>query len=77
MAEKPENPPAFPLPYNAVGPMPSAGMSLRDWFAGQALAGFTSCCHDDGDVVMGAADTAKASYNYADAMLAARWSNRP
>jgi hypothetical protein len=48
------------------------GMSLRDWFAGQALAGFTSCDDGDGDVLMGAADTAKAAYNYADAMLAER-----
>lgn len=46
--------------------------ALRDWFAGQALCGFTSFSLDDGEPFMGAADTAKAAYNYADAMLAER-----
>lgn len=56
---------------------PSAGMSLRDWFAGQALRQFLderdyvniwahekyeSCRHE----------IAKAAYNIADAMIAAR-----
>jgi len=57
--------PAFPrigigdLYYDA------AGMSLRDWFAGQALAGFAAekCSADQ---------TAHAAYLMADAMLAAR-----
>jgi hypothetical protein len=44
-------------------------LTLRDWFAGQALAGFAGLPEDE---VMGAADTAKAAYNYADAMLAER-----
>jgi hypothetical protein len=50
----------------------SAGMSLRDWFAGQALAGLST---DDmwtdycGDRFAYLADT---SYRMADAMLAAR-----
>jgi hypothetical protein len=41
-------------------------MTLRDWFAGQALAGFASrpCYSDD--------EAAAAAYRYADAMLAAR-----
>lgn len=51
---------------------PIPAMTLRDWFAGQALAGFTACHLEDGDAIMGAADTAKAAYNYADAMLAER-----
>ncbi len=44
------------------------GMSLRDWFAGQALAGMLAnpqCCGEH-------AGFAKESYLYADAMLAAR-----
>ena len=35
------NPPAFPNYANDYGPI-QEGMSLRDWFAGQALAGFLS-----------------------------------
>lgn len=64
-----ENPSAFPkFDYGNYG----GGMTLRDWFAGQALAGFTACHFDNGDAIMDAADTAKAAYNYADAMLAER-----
>ena len=49
----------------------SSGMTLRDWFAGQALNGITSGNGIDwtqvkGDVVAGAA------YEFADAMLAER-----
>ena len=68
MTQRPENPPAFPQALTVGAP----GMSLRDWFAGQALAGFTSCSDGGGDVLMGAADTARAAYNYADAMLIER-----
>ena len=42
------------------------GMSLRDWFAGQALAGQLS--NEDADPVK----IAKWSYSFADAMIAAR-----
>lgn len=61
--------PAFPVPqYRNTLP----GMSLRDWFAGQALAG-----------IMANADNGWADHNelsntafiYADAMLAARNQN--
>ncbi len=44
------------------------GMSLRDWFAGQYLAGlgaWESCPWNEGQV-------AQASYSMADAMLKAR-----
>jgi hypothetical protein len=46
------------------------GMSLRDWFAGQALAGLTACpnCPKDFDEHHMAA----SAYELADAMLAAR-----
>ena len=47
------------------------GMSLRDWFASQALVGITS---SETRVKMSANDgeVARAAYDYADAMLAAR-----
>jgi hypothetical protein len=56
---------AFPItsPYNG-----RAGMSLRDWFAGQALVGM-------GIMELKAwtdKDVATAAYKYADAMIAAR-----
>ena len=68
--------PAFPFPS---GPEPkvdryhdrSEGMSLRDWFAGQALAGILSC---SAVVVVGLPKFALAqdAYEIADAMLKAR-----
>jgi hypothetical protein len=69
-----DNPTAFPCA--AFGPSDDSwiqeGMTLRDWFAGQALAGFCSISIDEGEPLMGAADTVAAAFNYADAMLAAR-----
>lgn len=69
--------PAFPVEYRA-----DAGMSLRDWFAGQALAGiYASQFFNDhakeyctikqtGDHAVGAA---RAAYAAADAMLAEKF----
>lgn len=51
---------AFPHPDG------SFGMSLRDYFAGQAMQAWI---HHYGDTKEG---TAEAAYDYADAMLAAR-----
>lgn len=48
------------------------GMGLRDWFAGQAPQGMASILADDGDMIMGWADMAKAAYVVADAMMAER-----
>lgn len=51
------------------------GMSLRDWFAGQALVGILSggfantIPHDDAE---GGRQAAAFAYQYADAMLKAR-----
>ena len=67
------NPPAFPLPLKSGS---HAGMTLRDYFAGQALAGMCASQwfpdhgkHESGDMGTGLAANA---YSYADAMLAAR-----
>jgi hypothetical protein len=47
------------------------GMSLRDWFAGQALAGIT-CTEDVGIAPEDAEAVAKTAYALANAMIAAR-----
>ena len=64
---------AFPGSH-ADCPNPSRGMSLRDWFAGQFLAGFMDRWRDDPTShVAGMAGVAtRLSYKYADAMLKAR-----
>lgn len=46
------------------------GMSLRDWFAGQALAGI--CGHKTGFANLSALQAAEFAYQYADAMLEQR-----
>lgn len=61
--------PAFPTPCNEYGEH-SASMSLRDWFAGQALAGL--CAHDGTHGVHCVKTTTDRAYEVADAMLAAR-----
>ena len=66
MSEKPENPAAFPNPMIPEWQEGSTGMTLRDYFAGQALAGIMANPHigDDGGP--------KYAYYLADAMLAQR-----
>ncbi len=59
-----ENPQAFPSPPNSLVP----GMTLRDYFAGQALAGFTAKFGNSGEPV----DFAVDAYKFADALIAAR-----
>lgn len=68
MSTKHDGGPAFPvIAENGLGHVAS-GMTLRDWFAGQVLAGFMSAkamhFHPDHD--------AAYCYKVADAMLAAR-----
>lgn len=48
------------------------GMSLRDWFAGQCLAGISSISQGDGDTAFAPLDAAIAAYKFADQMIAAR-----
>ena len=66
--------PAFPGPSFTRGGNPNGhamGMSLRDWFAGQALAGIYANSGDDSPA--GAhGRCAKEAYDAADAMLATR-----
>ena len=62
MIEKDNGGPAFPGPFSQ-----DRGMTLRDWFAGQALAGIISL----GDNTNWD-DDANCAYRAADAMLEAR-----
>ena len=67
-------PPPDPRGGSAAGyPYPEAGMSLRDWFAGQALAGILAYRSLDqyGAFIQGPR-VAERAYLYADAMLKAR-----
>ena len=67
MSEREENLPAFPIhPHSRDAPI-FHGMSLRDWFAGQAAAGL--CKTEEGFTWKVLAEDA---YRMADAMLAAR-----
>lgn len=76
--------PAFPCEGGpASGLHPNSGMSLRDWFAGQALAGIMAnpirwadiqSRYDRGLMTYGEASRSNAvkAYSIADAMLAER-----
>lgn len=66
------NPPAFPNTGNSAWQLPPAeGMSLRDWFAGQALA-VAWDARDKGYYEGDDCDMARCAYQIADAMLAER-----
>lgn len=60
---------AFPISH-PEHPSPSDGMTLRDWFAGQALSAVASSERYYGDD--GPENIAQDAYLIADAMLAAR-----
>lgn len=69
--------PAFPTPViDQRGARDYPGMSLRDWFAGQAMAGMLAYSQNDrsGNWANNASEiaVARGAYEYADAMLAAR-----
>lgn len=66
--------PAFPTSLSAEGPF--GGMTLRDWFAGHALAGWLATYGPDSSHPAdrkGASELlAKDAYTLADAMIEAR-----
>ena len=71
----PNGGPAFPVSYGPDGaPGYADGMTLRDYFAGQALAGIASriAVYDDGPDVEWIDVAVLHAYAYADAMLAER-----
>jgi len=81
MAETPpDNPPAFPNTGNSTWSLqPTDGMTLRDWFAGQALPAIISATsagqHQPlmpGNGVTLIQAMARDAYDLADAMLAER-----
>ena len=63
--------PAFPVTLDHRGCVGAYGMSLRDWFAGQALAAYLAGRNRDSRDTA-TPNTAASCYAYADAMLAAR-----
>lgn len=68
MAEQASSESAFPQGNTQSGGN-SGGMSLRDWFAGQALAGF---CAASDFVDPSPGTMARETYRYADALIAER-----
>lgn len=79
---EPDNPPAFPsdTPYERdPAHFFEPGMALRDWFAGQALAGLLAGQWNVAENAVepqplseNASSVASGAYAVADAMLAAR-----
>lgn len=73
MTDKNDGGPAFPMivwksPDGMLAMPSEPGMTLRDWFAGQALAGLIAHPSSEGSVIT----VAQWAYDHADAMLAAR-----
>ena len=73
--------PAFPI-KGGIGEYQYEGMSLRDWFAGQALAGmgvWTPTTHVGGNLSLPTNLKARAewAYSQADAMLRQRCAQTP
>ena len=69
--------PAFPNAGGSDSPLYGAyGMSLRDWFAGQALMGITSNPNTRGDADRLSEGIALYAFKAADAMLAERKKER-
>lgn len=69
MTAKPESPPAFPSSVPVNFQYAHDGMSLRDWFAGQALQGMQASAAYE---ITPYKQRALEAYELADAMLAER-----
>lgn len=71
MSKHTDGGPAFPTPW-AAGTATEGGMTMRDWFAGQAMQGMLASANSGGrwdadhDILTGEA------YDIADAMLKER-----
>ena len=63
---------AFPLMVPTEFQFANPGMSLRDYFAGQSLAGLLLYYGNSGEISTANCDIAEWSYAMADAMLAER-----
>jgi hypothetical protein len=65
------NPPAFPRTGEGFGNelYDTPGMSLRDWFAGQALIGYLAA---NPEIELSYTTAAARSFAYADAMISER-----
>ncbi len=74
MSERPDSVSAFPKPiyYDDIPDAIEHGMTLRDWFAGQALAGVIAAYSAFDGVLPNRAQAAGVAYEYADAMIAER-----
>lgn len=72
MTQRDDGGPAFPAEIGfGMNPVQYAGMSLRDWYAGQAMAGILNSRGSFG--LQNEMDgTAKEAYRWADSLLAAR-----
>ena len=68
--------PAFPRPSSpgdgSYSSNPQDGMTLRDYFAAQALTGMLASYTGDDSTFPQPSEAANAAYSFADAMLAAR-----
>lgn len=60
--------PAFPISIPGVGDNGWSGMTLRDWFAGRAIADCLDVRHERAERIQ----IARAAYALADAMIAVR-----
>jgi len=69
-----ENPPAFPRDHRHLG---HNGMTLRDWFAGQALAGLYAKHGISESQIEALELDARLAFSIADAMLLARTQSLP
>ena len=78
MSEHNDGGAAFPCPGGG-GFHREIGMSLRDWFAGQALTGIIANPHEPNGETWGEIITnlSRSAYQYADAMLAERAKRMP